>query len=316
MITKLTYRILGICLFVLAAHAAIAQKASATLDRDKMLIGEQAILQVKLEDINPNTTVVKSWFNPKDTSDKLEFVKREAIDTVNVNGATNLVQKITITSFDSGRWALPELSVVVKDIASGKETTLTADPVTLSVVPVDVSTLQEYHDIKDIIEVEITKNPWIIIAFAVLLILLLVIVAIIVRRMIKKPKKKKVVKKSPTQATPLQVALKQLSVLRKQQADGTPDIRHLYTTLDHICREYIHATMPIQALKQTTDELMVALNSQLPGGAVRKDFSRVLHVCDAVKFAKYVPGSSEHIAAIEDAAACIQQIDQLVVNKK
>src|SRR5215831_7443786 len=118
---------------------AKAQIATATLDRNKILIGEQVTLQLKAEDINTRMSFLQDWFNIPDTTSHFEVVKRDPVDTVEVAGFTTYMQKITVTSFDSGKWKLPPQRLILQDRATGKQTLLQTDSVVLEVLPVDVS---------------------------------------------------------------------------------------------------------------------------------------------------------------------------------
>lgn len=150
-------RLLCVLCCCMALTCVSAQKIAAALDREKILLGEQVTLQLKLEELNPAAVSCAAWFSLADTANHIEVVKREPIDTVNLNGTITYVQRITITSFDSGKWVLPALQVSVEDKQTGKQTILTATPLSLEVLPVDISNLKNYHDIKDIIEVKPDK---------------------------------------------------------------------------------------------------------------------------------------------------------------
>src|SRR5436189_5689375 len=65
------------CLLVLSTPTlSFCQSASASLDRDKILLGEQVTLQFNLNNLNPLTTYVSTWPAPGDTMNHVEIVKR------------------------------------------------------------------------------------------------------------------------------------------------------------------------------------------------------------------------------------------------
>src|SRR4051794_23294278 len=66
------------CSFLFLFSAA-AQQVSATIDRDKILLGEQVTLQLKAEEIRTEDNPIVAWFNLPDTINHLEVVKRSAI---------------------------------------------------------------------------------------------------------------------------------------------------------------------------------------------------------------------------------------------
>ena len=94
------------------SNASFSQNISATIDREKILIGEQITLQLKAENITPQTQHITGWFSLPDSGNHIEVVKRSPIDTLNINGTTSYFQNITLTSFDSGNWQLPPLRII------------------------------------------------------------------------------------------------------------------------------------------------------------------------------------------------------------
>ena len=116
------------CLFCSISAISFSQSASAALDRDKILLGEQVTLQFNLNNLNPLTTYVSTWPAPGDTMNHLEIVKRNDIDTVNVNGLNSYEQKFTLTGFDSGRWQLGPFNFVLQDKTTGKQINLSTQP--------------------------------------------------------------------------------------------------------------------------------------------------------------------------------------------
>jgi hypothetical protein len=164
---------------------SFSQSASAALDRDKILLGEQVTLQFNLNNLNPLTTYVSIWPAPGDTMNHVEIVKRNDIDTVNVNGLNSYEQKFILTGFDSGRWQLGPFNFVLQDKTTGKQINLSTQPLYLTVLPVDVSSLNDYHPIKDVIEVTTTFN-WL----PVIIVATLLIAGVVIFIMLKKRKKR------------------------------------------------------------------------------------------------------------------------------
>ncbi len=71
--------------FLISNYSSIAQKVTTTIDRDKILLGEQIELQLKIE-LNSSGTLVDEWFNLPDTFNHMEIVKRLPIDTLQIQG--------------------------------------------------------------------------------------------------------------------------------------------------------------------------------------------------------------------------------------
>jgi len=143
----LRFKVAGLCLVVMLYSClnSFSQKVSATIDREKMLIGEQLELQLKVGDIDRKKTDILKWFSLPDTFNHMEVVTRFPIDTIKLGESFTYIQKIKLTSFDSGYWAFPDMSIVLNNQQS-----IAALPISVAVLPVDVSNMVDYHDIKDI----------------------------------------------------------------------------------------------------------------------------------------------------------------------
>ncbi len=283
------------CTF-LSFTSASAQQVSASIDRDKILLGEQITLQLKAEDIRTEDNPIVAWFNLPDTINHLEVVKRSPIDTVDVDGTTTYIQNITITSFDSGRWMLPALQLKLQN----NNTALSTASYAIDVLTVDVSNLQQYHEMKDIIQVEV-KTDWLRIAiFAALLIAMAVFIYYLTKRKKVKPAAKQPVAKPSL----FEDTIAKLEALQKENLPPTV----FYTRLDTICRSYLQEQLYIRALHLTQDELTQQLNVHLQQQDVRIAFYQLLRLINAVKFARYTPQAAQQTESINTAKATVQYI--------
>jgi hypothetical protein len=283
------------CSFLFLSIAS-AQQVSATIDRDKILLGEQITLQIKAENINIQDNPVAAWFNLPDTIHHLEVVKRSAIDTVDVDGSTTYMQNIVITSFDSGNWVLPAMQLKLQN----NNTVLTTDSFAIEVLPVDVSNLQQYHEMKDIIPVEVTTDWRRYIIFAVILIAMAIFIYYLTRRKKKKP----VVAKLAVKPSLFEDTIAKLEALQKEHLPATV----FYARLDTICRTYLQEQLYIRALHLTQDELTQQLSTYLQPQDVRTPFYQLLRLMNAVKFARYTPPAAQQAESINTAKATIQYI--------
>ena len=285
-----------------------AQSVSASLDRDKILLGEQVKLQLSLSKVNEGLSFVATWPQIKDTINHTEIVKRNAIDTINVSGYYTYQQDFTVTSFDSGRWQIGPFTFVVQNKTTGKQITLTTAPLYLTVLPVDVSSLQEYHPIKDIIDVDIAFN-WMPVMIAIGLLILAIIIFII----IKKTKKKSVRKpKAGSKETPLQRALKKLYMLEKEELTSNLDIKKFHSETDIIIRQYFEDVMRVKALQLTTAELFSRMNVFMQDAQLRSKFQQLFELNASVKFAKYLPEPDESKSTLNGIIQVLHQIDDTI----
>lgn len=102
--------------------------------------------------------------------------------------------------------------------------------------------------------------------------------------------------------------------LKALLARGLPDdrsVKEFYVRLSEIVKRILEAGYTINTAEQTTSEIMEALNRR--AGAAPENMDRIqsfLLRCDIVKFAKYVPVSSEHESAAADALWILEKSRQ------
>jgi hypothetical protein len=285
-----------------------AQSVSASLDRDKILLGEQVTLQFNVGNVSNLTSFVASWPQIKDTLFHTEILKRSAIDTITVNDVNAYHQSFTLTCFDSGRWQLGPFVFVIQDKVSGKKINLATQPVFLTVLPVNVSSLQDYHPIKDIIDVQTTFNwkPVIIIAA--------IILAVLIGFIIIKKRRKKIAAKPKIilKGTPLERALEKLSALEKQPLSSATEIKKFHSETDFIIRQYFEEMMQVKALQLTSTELFSRLSVYMQNKQLRNSFQQLFELNASVKFAKYLPDPTTSKATLKEIINSLQQIDQSV----
>jgi len=300
----------GFLFFIVSAYT---QSASSTIDRNKILLGEQVNLQLKAEDINTRMFFLQDWFNIPDSISYIQVVKRGAIDTVDVGGVTTFTQTLTITSFDSGKWKLGPLQLIMQDRTTGNQTVLQTDSVVLEVLPVDVSNMQNYHDVKDILDVEVKPNYWLYVAIAASAIVLIILIWL----MVKGSKKKKVDLPKPAyKGTPLEHALQQIKELEGEDLPAKQQVKLFYTRLSEILRNYFNDRFNVHSSHATSDELMVLLSVYLQDEKYRTEFYQLLRLSDAVKFAKYIPSTEQNEKAVKTAIETLQHVDKLTERTK
>lgn len=295
----------GVMLFCIS----FGQRLSMTADRTKILLGEQVAVQLKAEDINTSVNTLQDWFNIPDTANHITVVKRDKIDTVTVGSLTSYIQTITITSFDSGRWQVAPLSLLLKDNVTGRQSRLVSDSLFIDVLPVDVSGMPDYHPIKDIIEVEAKPKYGLYAAIA----LAVVAVGITAWWLVRRFKQKKATLAKPVyEGSALEQALQQLKKLQQENLPEKGQVKLFYSTLAEICRKYVTRQMGINAMLYTSDELMILLVVYLQDEQKRVSFFQLLRLIDVVKFAKYIPSAAQHDEALNNTAAALQHIDKMI----
>ena len=268
---KLTLLIIHITLF---AGVALSQATpvSASIDKQKILIGEQAQLYLKAV-LTGNHKL--SW-PVVDTFPHFEVLNRSKIDTQQTSQGLLLQQTVTITSWDSGRWVIPPFS-----FGQSKTKALF---LSVEFSPMDPN--QPYHDIKDIIDVPspIESNwYWYLLGIAVLIALFMLFFP---------PSNEKKENVVQPREDPFKVSMELIAKLR-----SSDEPKQLYTSLIDIFRNYLHQKKNIHSFSKTTEDLAGQLKQlQLNGN---DQLVQVLQRSDMVKFARYQPMITENEQAIE-----------------
>lgn len=276
----LRYSIAGIYLLAcsIGAHAQVLVKA--TVDRDKITVGENIILTL---DVRAPLGETITWFN-LDTIPHFEFVEKGKIDTLDGVDGKKWVQQLIITSYDSGYWQIPMLPLKVGD------KNYFSDSLAVEVGYANADLSQDYKDIREIEEVPNTETsyiPWIIGAVT--------LVAIGILFWIFRRKKKAVpVTPAAPPPSPYEEALKAMDELKKKDLPAKGAVKAYYTGLNDILRLFVQRKLRIASQEKTNEELISALSAKGITDEHFRELSEALRMADFVKFAKYQPGPEDN----------------------
>lgn len=260
-----------------------------SVDKNKILIGEPLVLTV--ETYFPPGAVIKKV--SADSIPHFEQLDSPLIDTIHKGEGLAVRHIYKITSFDSGHWVIPSFSLS-KSVQS--------DTLGIDVVFSEFDPKQEYHDIKDIIEVEVLKQQtpwWWYVAGG------LIVLGLIIFYLLRKKKPFAGIKPLPV-TDPYEEAMEQLQVLSKQQIET----KEFHSLLTDIFRLYIFRRKGILSLQKTTDDLVI----QLKGLNIDKEnfekLSQSLRLSDFVKFAKYDSSPEDDSQCLHIIKNSIRQIEK------
>ena len=277
--------------FLIYAVKTIAQGGAtikASVDKNKILIGEPLQLTVEVY-LSPESIKL---FVVIESIPHFEFLETPLVDTLNKVGGLKLRSIYKLTSFDSGHWVIPPIALSDK---------IKSDSIPVDVVFSDFNPDQDYHDIKDIIEIEAkAKKSWIwYLVTGVVAVLLLIYFLL---------KRKKVpvnVVMAPA-LNPLEEAMKQLEILQNQKSSG----KIYHTKLIDIFKLYVLKKKNILSLQKTTDDLVRQLNPILNDKEMYNQLQQALRLSDYVKFAKYVSTAEDDRTTFETILKTIKKIEQ------
>lgn len=282
------------CLFSLQT---LAQKVTTTTNKSTLRIGEQFELKLTVEPAANSTVLLDTWFNLPDSFNHFEVLQRLAIDTIEVGGAKSFTQKILITSYDTGTFKLPEFPV---KLVGNK--TFNSLPLPIKVLPVNISNMQDYNDIKEIIEVEPETDWWFWGKIGVGALALLLLIAFVIKRFFSK-RVSKPIKKI---AVSVNDVLQQIDALEPLIA--SQQYKLFFTSLIAITRNFSDAQLSITSLTKTTDEYMVLVKGKVGNEPTQVQYYQLLRLSDAVKFAKHQPATSECEQALQAAKTFVTTI--------
>ena len=291
--------IFGFLLFLIAISANSQVSVKASVDREKILIGEPITLT--LQAYTPLGQEV-TWFR-LDTIPGFEFIRKGKLDTIENVDNKRLEQTIMITSFDSGSVVFPPLELTV-----GNRVYLT-DSLVIDVAYKDFDPAADYKDIKAIEEVEDTSTeyiPWIIGAVT------LVCIGVIIWLLRKKKKAGPATEAEVSKLTPYQEAMEALEKIKAYDFSEPGSTKTYYTRLNDILRVYMHRKLKISSLEKTNDELILQLKQT---GISKEKFTQLaqaLRMSDFVKFAKYHPEKSDNDTNWEVINSSIKTLNELV----
>lgn len=292
---------IAVVVFLLTIHSFVNAQVyvKSSVDKNRVVIGEPITLT--LEAYIPLGIQV-TWF-PLDTIPHFEFLTRPRPDTVESIEGKKITQTVTLTSFDSGQWEIPQLELKVLKQSYYTDTLL----IDVGFIPFDREA--DYRDIKDIIEVSNPDTkyiPWII---AALVLISLVLVVYFLR---KRSKVSEAPVKEIVTLSPYEEAMRSLAELRKKGLPQNGQVKWYYTELNDILRVFVFRKLSISTMERTNEELILQLRQLNLSKDAFSQLAQALRMSDYVKFAKYQPGSEDNEKNYEIIQSAIQTLNTAV----
>lgn len=275
-------------------------QASATLDSTQILIGEQFHLLLEATSKGPSRWV---WAEVPDSFDHLLVVDRGPIDTLHHEGKTVFRQSITLTSFDSGYWQVPpfQFQTITADTTAGAGV-ITTDSLQIMVGTVAVDTTKPFRPIKQIRSVPLNLLAYWPYALGVLILILVIVWLVFFR----KPKQRVVREPEIPREPPYEEAIKSLQALEMEKLWQQNHVKPYYTKLTDILRRYIERRFGVNAMEQTTDELLAKIKPVTKLNQQRDNLRYILETADLAKFAKLEPQQQAHEASLKKAYELVE----------
>ena len=290
---KKQFSYLIISLFVLTKLSSQSLTVNAVLDSNKIRIGEQVKLHLYVNyDANAVPKLNIQWPQIGDTiTENIDVVSTSAIDTTIPDktrpGFIQMHQQFIISPFDSGYHVIPAFKFKVNNDTSNLFLTPTL-MLEVHTVPTD-SSLTKTKDVKSIFNEEFNwlwyKNHIII---GILLAILIAAIIIIRNYIIKKRKPIVIIDEGPKIPAHIK-ALEALEIIKQERIWTEGKYKEYYSSVADTIRLYLEERYAVPALESTTDEIMLAMRSQVIDSASKEKLQQILQFSDLVKFAKMTP---------------------------
>lgn len=292
----------------LSANGLAAQNPDAVINRNEILIGEQAIITLSYA-INKENPAQVVFPNIGDTLLKnVEVVKTSTIDTLTTGEGVStmrLEQKVHITSFDTGYYAIRPFEFKV----NGKIQTTPAFLLTVQTIEVD--TTGGIMADRDIYTVNVSFLDYVKVygkyaAMGLGIIAAILVIVYLIHRYIKN-KKKLPPLPPPVPARPAhEVAIERLLQIKEEQIFKRGKVKEYHTLITDTLRLYLQGEFNIPATELTTGQTLQALRYSGLSEKDRSNLRTLLYRADLVKFAKEIPDDIQNLAAVDDAITFVE----------
>jgi hypothetical protein len=198
---------------------------------------------------------------------------------------------LTISYYDSAASAIPPAPIPYTVPGDTALRMIGTNYVPVSVQTVAVDTSKEYRNLKPPMNIPMSLAEMAVYAGIGLAVLAL---AYLGYRLWKRWKRKPGEKIVETVKRPAHVlALEELAAVKEKKLWQKGDVKGYYSELTEVVRRYFERRYEVNALEETTDEILDAVRPHL-NADVLASVDGMLRSADLVKFAKQQPGVDEH----------------------
>lgn len=285
-------------LLVLANTSLQAQAlVKAYLDKDAILVGEPVTLTIEAR--FPLGKSVK-WFSV-DSIPHFEIIEKGSQRDTNDIDGKKLLQLISITSYDTGQWVIPRLTIRIDNKP------YSTDTLSVQVRYSDgFNAEEEYREIKETEEVAVPFDKK---RLAYIIGAIIVLGAILIYIFTRK-KKLNINPVAVSNVSPFEAAIKAIAVLRQQNPNGSVETKAFYTSLNQVLRKYLSDQWKLSTTEKTNEELITQLSKFQLSSEQFSQLAQCLRLSDFVKFAKYLPATSDNNKALEVTELAIIQLNK------
>ena len=286
-------------LLALAATAAHAQVATASIDTVSIRVGEQVQLKVRCQARKGQRVTFPTYQSGQEITPGVEVVSNGQVDTIGHSSAgLTLERRYTITAFDSALYSIPPVSI---DVNGRKVATRGTLGLKVSTIPVDTIHVDQMRPPHGAVEMPfqwrwtdtiLALLAWLMTALAIAMWTRLSNPKLITRRVVVHPP-----------VPPHVTAVESINRIKH-----TPDVdtKAYYTSLTDTLRSYIQGRFGFSAKEMTTAEIVQRLTNSNDTSALA-ELQSILRMADLVKFAKLAPSQQDQDHNLMQALDYVQQ---------
>ncbi|MCB9361013.1 MAG: hypothetical protein H6587_06360 [Flavobacteriales bacterium] len=296
-------KLISILILIFSVGAINAQSYSveAKADTNSILIGEQINITLQSNyrvDEGEINIIFPTLYDT--INEFVEVVNKSVIDTLIPDKedpyAFAQQQTITITSFDSGYYAIPPFRFVINN------DTIETEPILIEVQTMPVDTAQAIFDIKGVIDEPFSFTDWLKDNWWWMVAILVLIIGVIyLIKFLKNRKPNEVVEEVVPEIPVHIIALEKLEKIRDEKLWQSGKVKLYHSHISEILREYIENRYQVNALEETTAEILHGLRLQNISPELMNKLTQTLTLADLVKFAKEQPLPNENEMSITAA---------------
>ena len=268
----------------------------SSVDRSTITIGDLITYTVKIEHKKTINVILPSL------GENLgEFEIRDYTVHDPVKDKDRILDQVDyiISTFETGEFEIPPVEVRYTIPPDTEEHILKTESIKITVESVKPSEEGDIRDIKPPWEIDYDWRPLLFYGLVGLLVILMGIGAFIYLR--KKRKGETLLpRKSQPERPPHEIAYEELQCLEESDLLKKGKIKIYYSEIADIIRRYTENRFQIEAMELTTSQLLAELEN-IQEESLIDLYRKLLELCDLVKFAKFLPESSQHIEAVQQA---------------
>ncbi|MBU1627045.1 BatD family protein [bacterium] len=282
--SKISILILSIFIFSTNLLLGDDITLSASVDKSEITIGDKITYSLKIVRGKDIKVDLPSPGSNLGQFDILDFKEKTPIEE---GGKVTQVIEYVISSYAVGDYKIPPVKIAYNN-KKGESQELTTDEIPISVKSVVKPEEKDIHDIKDVAEIPLDLSLYYKIGGGVLF-LGMVIALLIYYIRYRRQRKFEISEESLTKYPPHEEAFMSLKALEEKNLIEEGMIKEFYIEFSEIIRIYVGRRYNLDALEQTTYELLENLKEIMTDKEHIDLLSEILDESDFVKYAKYRP---------------------------